>query len=66
MMLLSDWYDFSDVGTEELVKKSLSFMPFFCFRLEDQSPDYTTLCRFRNEIVAKKAYERILKKSIRN
>ncbi|XOD67214.1 MAG: transposase [Flavobacteriales bacterium Tduv] len=62
MTLLSNWYDLSDIGTEELVKKSLSFIRFCGFRLEDQIPDHTTLCRFRNEIVAKKAYERLLKK----
>ncbi|XOD67413.1 MAG: hypothetical protein ACMUEL_05520 [Flavobacteriales bacterium Tduv] len=31
-------------------------MIFCCFRLEDQIPDYITLYRFRNEIVAKKTY----------
>ncbi|XOD67481.1 MAG: hypothetical protein ACMUEL_05925 [Flavobacteriales bacterium Tduv] len=30
--------------------------------MEDQIPDHTILCRFRNEIVAKKAYEHLLKK----
>ncbi|XOD67746.1 MAG: hypothetical protein ACMUEL_07500 [Flavobacteriales bacterium Tduv] len=35
---------------------------FRSFRLEDQIPNYTDLCRFRNEIVAKKAYESLLKK----
>ncbi|XOD67792.1 MAG: hypothetical protein ACMUEL_07805 [Flavobacteriales bacterium Tduv] len=30
--------------------------------MEDQIPDYTTLCRFRNEIVEKKLYECLLKK----
>ncbi|XOD68070.1 MAG: hypothetical protein ACMUEL_09440 [Flavobacteriales bacterium Tduv] len=35
----------------------------FCFfRLEDKIPDYMILCIFRNEIVAKKEYERLLKK----
>ncbi|XOD67142.1 MAG: transposase [Flavobacteriales bacterium Tduv] len=53
---------FSDLGTEELVKESLSCIRFCGFRLEDQIPYYTTLCRVRNEIVAKKAYERLLKK----
>ncbi|XOD67598.1 MAG: transposase [Flavobacteriales bacterium Tduv] len=62
MMLLCHWYDISNVGTEELVKESLSFMRFFGFLLEEKIPDYTTLCRFSNEIVAKKAYERLLKK----
>ncbi|XOD67641.1 MAG: transposase [Flavobacteriales bacterium Tduv] len=34
-MLLTHWYDFSDVGMEELVKKSLSCMQFCGFRLKD-------------------------------
>ncbi|XOD68146.1 MAG: transposase [Flavobacteriales bacterium Tduv] len=52
----------SDVGTEELMKDSLIFMRFCGFRLENKIPDHTTLCRFRNEIVAKNAYELLLKK----
>ncbi|XOD67777.1 MAG: transposase [Flavobacteriales bacterium Tduv] len=35
MMILSHWYDFSNVGTEELVKKSLRCMHFCGFRLKD-------------------------------
>ncbi|XOD68168.1 MAG: transposase [Flavobacteriales bacterium Tduv] len=62
MMILSDWYDLSEVVTEELVKKSLSCMCFYGVRLEDQIPNHTILCKFRNEIVAKKVYERLLKK----
>ncbi|XOD67476.1 MAG: transposase [Flavobacteriales bacterium Tduv] len=62
MLLLSNWYDLSDVGMEELVKKYLSCMCFCGFGLEDQIPDHTNLCRFRNEIVAKKAYDSLLKK----
>ncbi|XOD67533.1 MAG: transposase [Flavobacteriales bacterium Tduv] len=54
MMLLSHWYDLSDVGTEELVKDSIGCVRFFGFLLEDQIPDHTTLYRFRNEIVDKK------------
>ncbi|XOD67330.1 MAG: transposase [Flavobacteriales bacterium Tduv] len=62
MIFLSHLYDLNNVGTEELVKESLSFMRFCGFRLEDHIPDHTTLCRFRNKIVAKKAYELLLKK----
>ncbi|XOD68173.1 MAG: transposase [Flavobacteriales bacterium Tduv] len=51
MRLLNHWYDLSDVGTEELMKESLSCMHFCGFRLEDQIPDHTTLCNFRSEIV---------------
>ncbi|XOD66977.1 MAG: transposase [Flavobacteriales bacterium Tduv] len=36
MIFLIHWYDLSDVGTEELLKKSLCCMRFFCFRLENQ------------------------------
>ncbi|XOD67180.1 MAG: transposase [Flavobacteriales bacterium Tduv] len=44
------------------MKESLSCMRFCGFQLEDQIPAHTTLCRFRNEIVSKKAYESLLKK----
>ncbi|XOD67451.1 MAG: transposase [Flavobacteriales bacterium Tduv] len=40
----------------------MSCIRFCGFRLEDQIPDHTTLCRFLNEIVTKKAYDRLLKK----
>ncbi|XOD68292.1 MAG: transposase [Flavobacteriales bacterium Tduv] len=62
IMILNHWYDLSDVGTEELVKDSIDCMRFCGFRLEDQILDHTALCRFRNEIVAKKAYELLLKR----
>ncbi|XOD68049.1 MAG: transposase [Flavobacteriales bacterium Tduv] len=35
MMLLSHWYDISDIGTEEFVNDSLICMRFCGFRLED-------------------------------
>ncbi|XOD67374.1 MAG: transposase [Flavobacteriales bacterium Tduv] len=44
------------------MKEYLSFTRFCAFRLEDQSPDHRTLCKFRNEIIAKKEYESLLKK----
>ncbi|XOD68178.1 MAG: transposase [Flavobacteriales bacterium Tduv] len=62
MILFIHCYDLSDVGTEELMKESLICMRFCGFQLEDQIPDHTTLCRFRNEILAKKTYEYLLKK----
>ncbi|XOD66818.1 MAG: transposase [Flavobacteriales bacterium Tduv] len=57
MMFLSHWYDLSKLSTEDLVKYSIDCMRFCGFRLEDQIPDHTTLCKFRNEIVDKKTYE---------
>ncbi|XOD68282.1 MAG: transposase [Flavobacteriales bacterium Tduv] len=62
VMLLTHWYDLSGLGTEELVKYSIGYMRFYAFLLEDQILDHTILSRFRNEIVAKKVYERLLKK----
>ncbi|XOD67882.1 MAG: transposase [Flavobacteriales bacterium Tduv] len=62
MMLLSHWYDLSDVGMEKLVKYSIGCMLFCSFRLEDQIPDHTIICKFRNEIVVKKLYKLLLKK----
>ncbi|XOD67006.1 MAG: transposase [Flavobacteriales bacterium Tduv] len=59
---MSHWYDLSDVGTEKLVKETFSCTRFYGFRLEIIFQNHTVLCRFRNEIVAKKAYERLLKK----
>ncbi|XOD66494.1 MAG: transposase [Flavobacteriales bacterium Tduv] len=60
MMLLSHWYDINDIGTEELVKESLSCTSFCVFRLEGQTQYHTTLCRFRNEVIAKKAYKSLV------
>ncbi|XOD68190.1 MAG: transposase [Flavobacteriales bacterium Tduv] len=54
IMLLINLYDLSDVETEELVKHSIGCMRFCDFLLEYQIPNHMTLCRFRNEIVAKK------------
>ncbi|XOD67000.1 MAG: transposase [Flavobacteriales bacterium Tduv] len=45
-----------------MVKDSIGCIRFCDLRLEDQIPDHTTLCRFRDEIVAKKAYKSLLKK----
>ncbi|XOD66854.1 MAG: transposase [Flavobacteriales bacterium Tduv] len=45
-----------------MVKESLSYMLFFGFRFENQNPNHRTLCRFCNEIVDKKTYDRLLKK----
>ncbi|XOD67401.1 MAG: hypothetical protein ACMUEL_05445 [Flavobacteriales bacterium Tduv] len=39
---------------KKLVKESLSCVRFFGFRLENQIPYHTNLCKVRNKIVAKK------------
>ena len=62
MQLLQIWYQLSDPGVEDLVNDSLSAMRFCGLDLEDDVPDHSTLSRFRSELVAKKAYDRLLRK----
>lgn len=50
--LLAQWYQLSDPALEEALSDRLSFRRFCGFSLEDPIPDETTLCRFRNELVA--------------
>ena len=61
MQLISIWYGFSDVQTEEMVNDSLSMMKFCGLSLEDNVPDHSTLSRFRSELTRLKAYDRLLK-----
>ncbi|SNZ01219.1 IS5 family transposase [Flagellimonas pacifica] len=62
MQLVSVWYGLSDVQVEEMANENLSVMRFLGLSLEDAVPDHSTLSRFRSDLVAKKAYDRILKK----
>jgi IS5 family transposase len=62
MLLLETWYELSDPGVEDLVNDSLGAMRFCGLELEDDVPDHSTVCRFRNELVSKKAHERLLRK----
>ncbi len=50
MLLLQQWYALSDPDTEEAVNDRLSFRRFCGFSLSESIPDYSTLCRFRNEL----------------
>lgn len=62
MSLLQTWYGLSDERVEEMVNVNLSAMTFCGLQLEDDVPDHSTLCRFRNELTEKKAWDRILRK----
>ncbi len=63
MMLLETWYNLSDPGVEDLVNDSLGAMRFCGLTLEDEVPDHSTVSRFRSELVAKKAHDRLLERS---
>lgn len=48
-LLLQQWYGLSDPGLEEALLDRISFRRFCGFRMDqDDSPDETTICRFRN------------------
>ena len=51
-LLLQSLYGLSDAELEEALNDRLSFRRFVGLGLEDATPDHTTLCRFRNRLVA--------------
>jgi transposase, IS5 family len=46
-------YSLSDPGLEEALADRLSFRRFCGYGLDDPTPDETTICRFRNDLMAK-------------
>ena len=60
MLLLQRWYNLSDPGLEEAVNDRLSFLRFTGFSFESSIPDETTICRFRNELLKKGLYKKLL------
>lgn len=57
LLLLQRWYGLSDPGTEEALKDRISFIRFTGFSLQSALPDYSTICRFRNTLLAENIYE---------
>ena len=51
-LLLQSLYGLSDVELEEALNDRLSFRRFVGLSLEQAVPDSTTLCRFRNRLIA--------------
>ncbi len=52
-LLLKEWHSLSDPGLEEALRVRLDFMKFTGFSLDEEIPDETTLCRFRNKLIDK-------------
>lgn len=50
-LLLQQWYGLSDAELEEALGDRLSFRRFVGLGLDEATPDHTTLCRFRNDLV---------------
>ena len=59
VLLLQSLYGLSDGDAEEAVKDRLSFRRFAGLSLEDGVPDHTTICRFRNELIAAGLIEKL-------
>jgi transposase, IS5 family len=58
-LLLQQWYDLSDAELEEAVSDRLSFRKFAGLALDEDVPDHTTYCRFRQELVKHGVAEKI-------
>lgn len=58
-LILQAWHSLSDVGLEEALRVRLDFMLFTGF--DQEVPDATTLCRFRNLLTTRHLWEKILR-----
>lgn len=58
-LLLQAWYGLSDADLEYRLGDSLAFTRFVGLSLEDEVPDHTTLCRFRNRLISARLLERL-------
>jgi len=58
-LLLAQWYSLSDPELEDCLKDRLSFKQFVGLGIEDDTPDETTLCRFRNRLMEKRLLEKL-------
>lgn len=60
ILLLEVWYNLSDRGVEERINDSISFGKFLRIDIEHVSPDHSTICRFRNALVEKGLWDKLL------
>jgi IS5 family transposase len=58
-LLLQAWYGLSDADLEYRLGDSLAFTRFVGLSLEDAVPDHTSLCRFRNRLIAERRLEKL-------
>jgi IS5 family transposase len=58
-LLLQQWYALPDAMLEEALNDRVSFRRFLGLSLEADAPDHTTLCRFRNRLVAAGLMEKL-------
>lgn len=54
VLLLQRWYNLSDIGIEEALADRISFCRFANFSFDYDTPDSSTICRFRNSLIGHK------------
>lgn len=60
VLLLQSWHNLSDLDMEYSLADRNSFVRFAGFSLEDETPDHTTICRFRNLLLKRKLLDKLL------
>lgn len=65
LLLLQRWYGLSDPGLEEALNDRISFIRFSGFSLASSLPDYSTICRFRNNLLELGLYEKLFEEILR-
>jgi len=50
VLLLQGWYDLSDPAAEEAIADRISFRRFVGLRMDEKTPDHSTIHRFRDRI----------------
>jgi len=58
-LFLQAWYGLSDPMTEEMIHDRLSFRKFLDIKADDDIPDETTICNFRNALMDKMLFDKI-------
>ena len=61
VLLLEQWYNLSDPQMEEALGDRISFRRFVGLGLEDDTPDYSTISRFRTELTRRGLSEELFK-----
>ena len=59
VLLLEQWYNLSDPQMEEALSDRISFRRFVGLGLEDDTPDHSTISRFRSELASRELSERL-------
>lgn len=59
-LLLQSWHSLSDPELEEALRVRIDFMLFTGMGIENEVPDETTICRFRNKLVSQELDQELL------